>query len=205
MKIDYNDILNFLDENPSINDVSEKLFQLGHENEIINRNHLDIEITPNRGDCLSVRGISRDLGAFYGFNNNMELYDKNINEIELDFINSSKENCPKISFLVIDISKVPQKYEEFLENYFKVFQSKKNNFFTDISNYVAYEMGQPIHCYDFKTINKTICLEKLSEGSKFKTLIGQEIKIDKNDLVFKCNKEIINLAGVMGGANTSCT
>ena len=75
MKINYKNILSFLDDNPSIEDISEKLLQLGHENDIEGKHILDIEITPNRGDCLSVRGISRDLGAFYGFNNDLDLYD----------------------------------------------------------------------------------------------------------------------------------
>ena len=66
MKIVYNHIIKFLEENPSIQEVSENLFQLGHENEIIG-NYLDIEFTPNRGDCLSAYGIARDLGVFYTF------------------------------------------------------------------------------------------------------------------------------------------
>jgi len=63
MKILYKHILRFLDEKPSIEDISEKLFQLGHENEVSNE-IIDIEFTPNRGDCLSAYGIARDLGSF---------------------------------------------------------------------------------------------------------------------------------------------
>jgi len=66
MKILYKHILRFLEEKPSIEDISNKLFQLGHENEIVDE-IIDIEFTPNRGDCLSVYGIARDLGVFYKF------------------------------------------------------------------------------------------------------------------------------------------
>ena len=64
MKVFYTHLLRFFDDKPSIEDVSDKLFQLGHEN-TINDNVLDIDITPNRGDCLSLLGLSRDLGVFY--------------------------------------------------------------------------------------------------------------------------------------------
>jgi phenylalanyl-tRNA synthetase beta chain len=205
MKINYKNILSFLDDNPSIEDISEKLFQLGHENEIEGKHILDIEITPNRGDCLSVRGISRDLGAFYGFNSDLDLYDQEINPIELNFINKAKVDCPKISFLSVEIDKIPNKYETFLEDYFVQLENKKNNFFTDISNYLAYEMGQPTHCYDPSLIKGPITLEKSSMESPFETLLGQKVIIDKDNLVFKANQEIINLAGVMGGINTACT
>ena len=63
MKIAYKHLLQFLDENPSEIEVSEKLFQLGHENTIQN-GIFDIEFTPNRGDCLSLHGLARDLNVF---------------------------------------------------------------------------------------------------------------------------------------------
>ena len=64
MKIAYSHLVNFFEEQPAIEEVSNNLFQLGHENEIDN-DILDIEFTPNRGDCLSLLGLARDLGTFY--------------------------------------------------------------------------------------------------------------------------------------------
>ena len=64
MKFLYQDLLNFLTEKPSKEILSEKLFQLGHEHEI-DGDIFDVEITPNRGDCLSLIGLSRDLNNFY--------------------------------------------------------------------------------------------------------------------------------------------
>ena len=60
-------------ENPSIEDISESLFQLGHEHEIEDT-LFDIEFTPNRGDCLSVNGLLRDLSVFYTVEKNQEIY-----------------------------------------------------------------------------------------------------------------------------------
>ena len=64
MKFLYKDLLNFLSEKPSKELLSEKLFQLGHEHEISDQ-IFDMELTPNRGDCLSLNGLARDLNFFF--------------------------------------------------------------------------------------------------------------------------------------------
>ena len=77
MKFLYQDLLNFLKEQPSKEDLSKKLFQLGHEHEI-DGDIFDVEITPNRGDCLSLIGLSRDLNNFYFNKEPYHIYDKDI-------------------------------------------------------------------------------------------------------------------------------
>ena len=77
MKIAYKHILNFLNEKPSIASLSNILFQLGHEHEI-NNDIFDFEFTPNRGDCLSLLGISRDLNYFYKQNNNIKILNQKL-------------------------------------------------------------------------------------------------------------------------------
>ena len=155
MKILYKHILSFLEEKPSIEDISEKLFQLGHENEITNE-IIDIEFTPNRGDCLSAYGIARDLGVFYKFNSWLDIDNSNIEPLQIDFTNKCSEDCPFIIFLNIEIDGEIKKYQPYIEDYFQNLGVKKNNFFTDMSNYLAYEIGQPTHCYDFDKINNEI-------------------------------------------------
>ena len=65
MKISYKHLVEYIKSKPDINDLSEKLFQLGHEHKI-EENIFDMEFTPNRGDCLSINGLLRDLSVFYG-------------------------------------------------------------------------------------------------------------------------------------------
>ena len=78
-------------------------------------------------------------------------------------------------------------------------------FFTDISNYLSYEMGQPTHCYDYDLLRNNINLEVNSKSHDFETLLGEKISLSPGDLVFTSNNEIINLAGVMGGKATACS
>ncbi len=203
MKILKNHLYPFLSEKPSVKDLSETLFQLGHENEVVG-DILDIDITPNRGDCLSVRGIARDLKYFYGNNNMAKNALNNFERLDLNFINRSKTHCPKISFLNIEIDNNIKDYKDYLKVYFDQLGIPKNNFFTDISNYLMYEIGQPTHCYDFKKIGKSFELKTLKNKCEFKTVTGKQIEIEKGDLVFIKDDEIIGLAGIMGGDSTSC-
>ena len=183
--------------------LSKKLVQLGHENEIIN-DIIDIELTPNRGDCLSLLGIARDLNVFYKTNLNLPIYQNEIEHFNLQFKNEAETECPSINFLNISVKNLPEKYISEVESYFIDLNLKKNNFFTDISNYVAYEMGQPTHCYDSEKIDGSITLSKENTNENFLTLLDQDISLKGSSLIFRDNKNIINLAGIIGGKKTSC-
>lgn len=204
MKISYKHLLNNLPQKPNIEDVSQRLFQLGHEHEI-NDQIFDIEFTPNRGDCLSVKGLLRDLRQFFEVSENENFCDSKISSFDFNFKNMAKKSCKKISFMKVEIDKVPSKYNDYLESYFSDLEVKKNNFFTDVSNYISYETGQPTHCYDVTKINEPIKLECSEQNYSFETLLGKEIILEKENLLFfDKNNEVINLAGIVGGKSTSC-
>ena len=204
MKIAYKHLLRSLLDKPDINDLSNKLFQLGHEHEI-EKSIFDMEFTPNRGDCLSLQGLTRDLNVFYETDLKIPIYLEDIPLLDLNFINSAQDKCPQISFLNIVIKGEVSKYKPYLEEYFKDLKINKNNFFTDISNYVAYELGQPTHAYEFSSIGDDITLQESTTNFKFKTLLGESIKLEGSDLVFTSEEEIINLSGIIGGINTACS
>ena len=207
MRIPYTHILSCISSNPSIIEISDKLFQLGHEHEVID-NIFDIEITPNRGDCISLIGILRDLKLFYEINFPNEFYDGEIKKYEdINFINNAPEVCQKISFLKIEIEKNIDEYKDELKDYFIDLKINSNNFFADVSNYILYETGQPTHCYD---LEKTLADISFSEEFinipyEFKTLLGKTISLDKKNSVFRIKNEIVNLAGVVGGQSTCCS
>ena len=203
MKIAYQHLLRFLIEKPSIEDLSNKLFQLGHEHEIED-SIFDIEFTPNRGDCLSLMGLARDLNVFYKTNLNVPIFEDKLSLLNLNFINKTMDKCPEISFLKIKISDEVLKYKDYLNDYFVDLKVNKNNFFTDVSNYVAYEMGQPTHCYDFSSLGSDITLQESTDSFSFKTLLGNNIKLEGSNLVFTSEGKIINLSGIVGGMDTSC-
>ena len=204
MKISYSHLVSQIKENPSIEMISESLFQLGHEHEI-DGDILNMELTPNRGDCLSINGLLRDLSAFYTVNFKKKIYSEKIDKLELDFENLSQNTCPKISFLKIEIDNIPSKYHQNLDDYFVELNLNKNNFFTDISNYLSYETGQPTHCYDANKINGKLVLQESDINKEFLTLLNKKITLTGKNSFFSIDDEVVNLAGVVGGKSTACT
>ena len=203
MKIAYSHLAQNILENPSIDKLSESLFQLGHEHEIKD-NIFDMEFTPNRGDCLSINGLLRDLAAFYTIDLNQEICTEKLDKLQIDFENLSESICPKISFLKLEIDDVPQSYKDSLDNYFLELGLNKNNFFTDVSNYLSYETGQPTHCYDASTMNGKLLFHEIEKNEVFESLLDKKINLTKKNAVFSLNNEVVNLAGVIGGKGTSC-
>jgi phenylalanyl-tRNA synthetase beta chain len=204
MKIAYSHLVQYIQENPTIEQISENLFQLGHEHEIED-NIFDMEFTPNRGDCLSIKGILRDLAVFYKINFNPKEYSEKLDALNIDFENLSKNICPQISFLKLEIDKVPKIYKNSLGDYFSDLNLKKNNFFTDVSNYLSYETGQPTHCYNADKINSKLIFHEIEKNEEFETLLGKKVELNGKNPVFSLNNKVINLAGVMGGKDTSCS
>jgi len=204
MKIAYSHLVRHINDGPSIDELSNKLFQLGHEHEIENK-IFDMEFTPNRGDCLSINGILRDLSVFYTINLDQDIYDEQISDLLINFENLSKEICPKISFLKIEVDKLPSLYKGALEEYFCDLSLSKNNFFTDVSNYLSYETGQPTHCYDSDSIKGKLTFQEHNGNKEFESLLGKKINLTEKNSVFLLNNEVINLAGIMGGLSTACS
>jgi phenylalanyl-tRNA synthetase beta chain len=204
MKVAYKDLLNLLSKKPSKDSLSKKLFQLGHEHEV-NGDIFDMELTPNRGDCLSLIGLARDLGVFFDAPKAFDLHTDTIETLELDFENRSPLDCPKISFLEIEVNESKFEYQPYLKNYINLIGNKKTNLFTDISNFVSYELGQPTHCFDRQSINKKLIFENKKCNTAFQTLLGTEINLKDRNCVFSLDNEIISLAGVMGGFSTACS
>ncbi|MFL2730341.1 MAG: phenylalanine--tRNA ligase subunit beta [Gammaproteobacteria bacterium] len=204
MKFHYQHLIGLLKKIPSKTELSEILFQLGHENEM-DGEIFDLELTPNRGDCLSLLGLARDLNFFFGHKDNFRIYDGQLKKFDFNFINHEPDACPEINFLYLEIENEVNSYRDYLQSYFQDLSNKKVNFFTDISNYVSYELGQPTHCYDFTSLQGALELKKVEQKKDFITLQDEKIVIDKDDLVFSVNDEVINLAGIMGGKSTRCS
>ena len=96
MKLSFRHIKDRITEEVTIDEISEKLFQLGHENTIENE-IIDIEITPNRGDCLSLLGILRELSVFYDVDKEFDLYSGDIEKFGPTVIAKLPLIMPKVN------------------------------------------------------------------------------------------------------------
>ena len=118
MKVHYRHLLEKIHSKPKLKELSDKFFQLGHEHEILD-DVFNFELTPNRGDCLSLNGLLRDLKLFYDIEVDNNFYSEDIHQGDISFINNARSSCSKISFLKIEIDEIPHDYDDALEKYFK--------------------------------------------------------------------------------------
>ena len=195
MKIAYSHLVKNIIENPSIENLSDSLFQLGHEHEL-DGNIYNMEFTPNRGDCLSINGLLKDLAVFYTIDLKGDIFTKKIKELSIDFENLSENICPQITFLKLEIDEIPQEYSNSLGSYFSELGLNKNNFFTDISNYLSYETGQPTHCYDANKMQGKLIFHEIETNEKFETLLGKKITLSEKNAVFSLSLQVLWVARI---------
>jgi phenylalanyl-tRNA synthetase beta chain len=168
-------------------------------------NVLDIDLTPNRGDCFSIFGVARDVAAMTGID--LTLPDlpsiptsiENVYPIEI----ADSSVCPRfVGRVVCDINpcaKTPTWMTERL---------RRSGFRTihpvvDISNYVMLELGQPLHAYDLALLKGAIKPRFAKKNEKITLLDEREVHLSKDTLVITDDSGPIGLAGIMGGLSTA--
>ena len=163
---------------------------------------LDLSITPNRADALSMRGLTYELGALY--NNKV-----NFNDVE------KEENYEATSLQVAIESDSCRNYVGQIVKNVEVKSSplwlqtrlmnsgiRPINNIVDITNYVLLEFGQPMHAFNKDLVGDKIVVRNAKEGEVLETLDGEERKLQTSDLVITDGTRAIALGGVMGGKNT---
>jgi phenylalanyl-tRNA synthetase beta chain len=176
--------------------------------EVLNLNDyvIEYEITTNRPDALSVLGIARELRAVLG---------RQIRLPETNYETGDFEAEDEVSLSVLDSGACPR-YEGFV---IKGIENKESplwmkvrlylvglrpiNAVVDVTNYVMYELGQPLHAFDLEKVSgREIVVRRAREGEKIKTLDGVERELSPKDLVIADSEKPIAIAGIMGGEET---
>ena len=163
---------------------------------------LDLSITPNRADALSMRGLTYELGALY--NNKVDFKDvekeENYEETLLQ-VSIESESCRNYVGQVVknvEVKSSPLWLQTRLMNS----GIRPINNIVDITNYVLLEFGQPMHAFDKDLVGDKIVVRDAKEGEVLETLDGEERKLQTTDLVITDSSRAIALGGVMGGKNT---
>ncbi len=165
----------------------------------------ETSITPNRPDYLSVRGIARDLSAAGAG----EFIDEKITELK-EVKGTRKVNllasdaCPTYRFCEIHgIKNAPS--NKTIQNCLLSAGINPKNAAIDATNYICYDLAQPMHCFDTDKIVGNITVRMAKDGEKFTDLFGNEHELCDKDLVIADDAGILALAGVIGGARGSTT
>ncbi|MBT8379212.1 MAG: phenylalanine--tRNA ligase subunit beta [Ignavibacteria bacterium] len=167
---------------------------------------LDIAITPNRPDALSHIGVARDAAAI--FNRDLKLPKIDLNESQKeakDYASieiEDKINCPRYTAKVVTNLTIKES-PEWLKNKLKSIGLRPINNVVDVTNFVAMELGQPLHAFDLDLLaKKKIIIKSTETKKKFTTLDSKERELDKHTLMICDGEKEVAIAGVMGGENS---
>jgi phenylalanyl-tRNA synthetase beta chain len=183
----------------------EKISKALNLNDVI----LDIAITPNRSDALSHIGVARDLSAI--FNRELKVPEIKLTETEktIESLASveieDKINCPRyVAKVLLDIK--IEESPKWLKDKLKNIGLRSINNIVDVTNFVLYECGQPLHAFDLDRLNdKKIIVKSTKEETIFSTLDSKERKLPIGTLMICDGKKEVAVAGVMGGENSEIT
>lgn len=177
---------------------------LGLDNQI-----LDISITPNRGDCFSVRGIAREISVINDLSVQTPAIPDNIvasdNGATPAVTVDASEACPR--YLLQSISNIDRSIEtpKWMRDALVQSGLRSHGFLVNVTNYVLMELGQPLHAFDADTIVGDIVV-RLAQPSETITLLNEQtVTLTGDELVIADDKGALALAGIMGGQRSSVT
>jgi len=170
---------------------------------------LDLDVTPNRADCLSVIGIAREIAALTGQPLHLPevRYEETASPIDqqISIEIAAPDLCPRYCASLTTGIKVAQSPNWMQQRLLACGMRPINNI-VDITNYVMLEYGQPLHAFDYQRIRgKRIIVRCATDGEAITTLDGVERVLSRDMLVIADEEGAVAIAGVMGGANSEVT
>ena len=161
---------------------------------------IDISITPNRSDCLGVRGIARDLSASEaGLFIEPKLEKLKINSNKSIKVEIEKDSgCYQFGSCFIE-GVQNRESPDWLKNFLKSVGQKSISAIVDITNYVMLDMNRPLHAYDADKISKKIIVRKSKKGEFFQALDNKKYNLSDNHCVISDTSKILGLGGIIGG------
>lgn len=167
----------------------------------------ELEITPNRPDLLSMIGVAREIAAIENKKINFPKAKNNLLEAKLKKtlplkIETDTSINPRFTGIIIDGVRVGESPKWLQEKLIKIGQRPINNI-VDITNYVMFELGNPLHAFDYDKIKGNFMrVHKTHGGEKFKSVDGISYTLPQNAVIISDSDEIIDLCGIKGGFNS---
>ena len=194
-----------LEGNPTIGTPAADYF--GVENDVV----FEIGLTPNRSDAASHIGVARDLAALLNVRRNQDIklkypdvqqFNPQLKQQPISVEVEDAEACPRYTSLYIKDVQV-QPSPAWLQNRLKAIGIRPINNIVDATQYVLFEMGQPLHAFDAdKILGNRVIVKKIAENTPFTALDGVERKLSRNDLMICNAQQPMCMAGVFGGEDS---
>jgi phenylalanyl-tRNA synthetase beta chain len=210
MKVLYNCLAEFVDVKAAPADLASRLSLAGVAIDSVEESPagpvLDAEVTANRPDCLGHYGIAREVSAIYRLQLKSlqpkltEIAEKAADATSVEI--ESPELCGRFTARILRGVKV-QRSPDWLRQRLEAMGQKSINNVVDVTNYVMFELGQPMHAYDFDKLNeRRIIVRRARAGEKLRTLDGIERALTKDMCVISDATRALGVGGVMGGSDT---
>ena len=168
-------------------------------------NIIDIDLTPDRGDCLSIRGIARDLCA----KNDLPLLTHDIKQVDVEIADEWSVNvdddcaCVRFTGRVITELDLSGSSPDWMIERLRRSGIRAISPAVDITNYVMLELGQPMHAFDADKLQGGLQVRLAKPGEQILLLDGREVKLDEDTTVIADERGAIAIAGIMGGDATA--
>ena len=165
---------------------------------------IEVDLTPNRGDCLSMTGLAREVGANYGAPvtpvaiTPVAPQHDDVRPVEL----LAPHACPRYVGRVIRQVDLSKPTPLWMVERLRRADIRSIDAAVDVTNYVMIELGQPMHAFDLKQVHGGIRVRMAEEGEKLVLLDGQEITLRSDTLVIADHERALAIAGVMGGEHS---
>lgn len=170
----------------------------------LNDASIEIGLTPNRGDCLSLAGLAREVGAIYG---------STVSPVEVHAVAPvhdetrpvevlAPEACPRYLGRVIRNVDLSRPTPLWMVERLRRSDIRSIDAAVDVTNYVMLELGQPLHAFDLAEIHTGIRVRMAEAGEKLVLLDGQEVSLRPDTLVIADHQRALAIAGVMGGEHS---
>ncbi len=219
MKIQLDWLKTYIDHGLSVQKLSDLLTMGGLEIEGLEKVDLgggrttevvELNVTPNRGYCLSHIGVAREVGAMLHKRCKLPSPDKKIGKAmgstpvkkKITVVNEEADLCPRYTAMVIENVK-PGPSPRWLADRLKAVGLRPINNIVDVTNFVMMEYGQPLHAFDRALLaGPKIVIRRARKGEPFTALDGTELKLGTDALVIADAEKPVALAGIMGGAHS---
>ncbi len=168
---------------------------------------IDVDLTPNRSDCLSIAGIAREVGVLTGCDlttwsqQTIAEQSAKIVSITVDL----PADCPRYIGRVIENINVKATTPLWMQEKLRRSGVRSLGAVVDVTNYVMLELGQPMHAFDLDKLNGGITVRAAKQNEKLTLLDGQQVSLTDNTLVIADDSSALAMAGIMGGESSSVT
>lgn len=167
----------------------------------------ELKLTPNRGDCLGMAGVAREISVLTGARLEVPVINASQPTIprSLDVRLEAVDACPRYAGRAIQGVDMSARTPDWMVERLRRSGMRSINPIVDVSNYVMHELGQPMHAFDLSRISGGIVVRRAREGEELELLDSSTVKMSTGNLVIADHQAAIALAGIMGGKSSAIT